>query len=141
VEVIQYNPFETWLAPFTGILKPVTFNPKLTKDNCQYQIIRGCTHDGTLLFRKDTISRALDPIIKGYSYCKSDGEDVIVTGYEIGLLTLVTEYLEKADLPCGKVPGCSDTVFLPVRTAHRKEVSDGFRSAAKDTGDISRSVH
>ena len=115
IEIEQYNPFEIWLSPYVGILKPVTFNPELTKDNCQYQIIRGYTHDGTLLFTKDIIFQVLDPIIRGYSYYKPDGEDVIVKGYEVGLITLESEYLEQADLPCGKVPGLRETASLPVR--------------------------
>ena len=114
----QINPSDL----YTPLPDFITVNPLLTKENgAQYEIIRGSTHDGTLLFTKELLWETLKPIVTCRSFFKEDGEpsDTEMMGikYEIGLITLLTEYHveDGVDLPCGHYSGEIQETRMPVR--------------------------
>ena len=54
-----------------GAERHIEFSPSAKP---QYHIVRGSTHDGTLLFSRELMLEALEPLISCSSYFKPDGE-------------------------------------------------------------------
>jgi hypothetical protein len=96
--------------------KHIKTNPKLSRINdAQYDIVRQTSHDGTLLFTRELIGKAVENLINKNSYFKDDNiEGVTDVEYEIGLISLATVF-GKVDLPIGKYPGEKQRVRIPVK--------------------------
>lgn len=83
----------------------ITYDPKLRKGNCDYQIVRGSTHDGMLLFTLENIERALINIANRTSCKKSKQAEFEAAWpnvrYVVGPLLLATVY-GRVKLPCSE---------------------------------------
>jgi len=84
----------------------------------EYHIIRESTHDGTMIFTSQLIAEALEPLIKMQSYYKLTAPDDLLLikeiNYTIGEIELKSNY-EMKDLKCGRHPGVTNVVSIPVR--------------------------
>lgn len=84
----------------------------------EYNIIRKCSHDGTLMFTANVIAKALKPLFNMTScYIKTKPNDVSKIKeirYIVGDLELKSEF-GMVDLPIGRYPGQTDTVTIPVK--------------------------
>ena len=84
----------------------------------EYNIIRRCSHDGTLMFTANVIAKALEPLFNMTScYTKTkpnDASKIKEIRYIVGDLELKSEF-GMVDLPIGRYPGQTDTVTIPVR--------------------------
>ena len=108
------NPIE-YLENVHGInADHITYNPDVVK---QYDIIRGSSHDTTLLFTYKNIDRCLEPLLNRKSFFKDNEpnwDDVIDIKYEIGNIEIIDDF-KTVDLPCGKVRGVEQIVKIPIR--------------------------
>jgi hypothetical protein len=88
----------------------------------EYHVIRNITHDGTMMFTQEVLDKALIPLINRTTCCKtSEPEDISKVkwmGYIIGEVELKEEFGMK-DLACGRYPGVTDTVTIPVRCVYK----------------------
>jgi hypothetical protein len=91
-------------------------NEKLSRVNdAQFDIIRNSTHDGTLLFTRELLGRAIENLVNKESFYKGDNmEGVTDIEYEIGLISLSTVF-GTVDLPVGRYPGEKQRVRIPVK--------------------------
>jgi len=96
--------------------KHITTNVKLSRLNVgQFDIVRQSSHDGTLIFTKEILGRAIENLINKTAYYKKDNmEGVTDVQYEIGLISLATVF-GVVDLPAGRYPGEKQRVRIPVK--------------------------
>lgn len=119
-QIEKINPIEYLSRSFSFGDAPrahITYDPNVEP---QYRIIRGSSHDGTLLFTYENIDRALEPLINMQSYFVPEKPDpACVSGleYTIGDIEIQSEY-GQVDLPAGRFPGVKETVTIPVRCRH-----------------------
>lgn len=96
--------------------KHIRTNAKLTRLNGgQFDIVRECSHDGTLLFTKELLGKAIESLVNKTAYYKLDNmESVVDIEYEIGLISIATVF-GRVELPAGKYPGERQRVRIPVK--------------------------
>ncbi len=108
------NPTE-YLEKVHGItVSHITYNPDIIKE---YDIIRGSSHDGTLIFTYENINRCLESLLNKESFFKPtepNWDAVADIKYEVGDIEVVSEF-KKADIPHGYAPCVHETVKIPVR--------------------------
>lgn len=110
----RINPVE-WMRKRGWPVDHLTYDPKLRKGD--YSIIRGSSHDGTLLFTEELIERALVHLAMKASFHKprqAEFEAAKEVQYTIGPLRLVTVF-GTVDIPAGRYPGQRERVRIPVR--------------------------
>lgn len=90
----------------------ITYDPKLRRG--EYDIIRGSTHDGTLIFTRELISKALINLADRSSYYKPKGWKEGMR-YRVGPVRIATVF-GTVNLPCGRFPGERQRVTIPVIT-------------------------
>lgn len=118
------NPLEI-IKRITGVesemIPHVVYDPQLRKGDCQYCIIRQCSHDGTDLFTRDLILQTLNPVVMKTSFYKSNPPDpkkeLIDVKYTVGPLWLATVY-GKVNLPAGAYPGQKERTRMPVKVEY-----------------------
>ena len=111
--ILSYNGFGEGL-----VVDHIKYDNSIN-DNFQYQIIRGSTHDGTLLFTKQLIDKALIRLINKESYCKGtitedELKDLKDVKYTIGDIKLDSE--QTTDYKYGD--GIKETVSIPVNVEY-----------------------
>lgn len=107
----KINPIE-FLQKEGCDVSHITFDPNLKKGD--YNIIRQCSHDGTLLFTHILLTNTLKNLVNKSSYCKKDNNNYIDIKYKVGWLKLVTVFA-KVQLPCGEQFGEKQRTRLPVK--------------------------
>ncbi|MFC8685966.1 hypothetical protein [Brevibacillus porteri] len=100
------------------VLSHVKYDQSINEDY-DYQIIRSSSHDGTLLFTMSLMDKALLPLLNKQTYCSNtiteeELKKISDIEYTIGDIRLETEF-GMQDLPTGRYPGQTDTVYIPVR--------------------------
>lgn len=111
-----FNPI-AWLENRGVNCSHITFDPALKPE---YRIIRGTTHDGTLLFTEEVIGKALAPLANRssfYKHTEPDWEMVKEVRYTVGLARLATVF-GQVMLPCSATqtyPGQRERITVPVR--------------------------
>jgi hypothetical protein len=109
-----------WMRKLGWPTDHITYDPKLRKG--EYQIVRGSTHDGTLLFTHELLGKALEPLADKSSYYKPREAEFTAdtwhkVRYVVGPLKLATVFGE-VSLPCSdtmKYPGQRERVRIAVR--------------------------
>lgn len=96
--------------------KHITVNKKLSRLNeGQFDIVRQFSHDGTLMFTKELLGKAIENLVNKTAYYKGDNMDGVTDiEYEIGLISLVTVF-GVVDLPAGRYLGEKQRVRIPVK--------------------------
>ena len=120
-EIKKLNPIDVMKMFGMPMLNFIAVNPCLTKDNgAQYEIIRQCTHDGTLLFTKKLLWETLKNIVHKASFFKGDeppDDEMQFVKYEVGMITLTTEEcLNPVNHVC---KGEIQTTKMPVKCIRR----------------------
>jgi hypothetical protein len=99
----------------------VTYDPKLRKGNCDYQIVRGSTHDGTLLFTLENIERTLINLANRVTFHKPKQAEFEAAWpnvrYVVGPLLMAT-VTGMVKLPCSedqKYPGQRERLRIAVK--------------------------
>jgi hypothetical protein len=84
----------------------------------EYNLIRSSTHDGTMMFTHQLMCEAVECLVNRTTcYVKTQPKypsTIKDMKYIIGDIELKTEYGIK-DLNCGRYPGVTDTITIPVR--------------------------
>ncbi len=111
------NP-ESVCVNMMGIALPehITINPNLTKKTgAQYEIIRGSSHDGTLLFTCQLLAKCMEPVVNKKSYWKGQNlEGVKDVKYEIGVISMATVF-GRVKVPAGEINGERQRVRMAVK--------------------------
>ena len=91
----------------------INFDPGIIP---QYRIRRASTHDGTFLFSKELMLKALSPLFSRASYYKPMGEPPagMVPEYTIGMIKRFSVFGDVV-VPAGKIFGERECVVIPVR--------------------------
>lgn len=116
-QIEKINPIEYLSRSFSFGDSPrahITYDPNVEP---QYRIIRGSSHDGTLLFTNENLERALEPLVNMRSYFVPEPPDpanLASMEYVIGDIEIKREF-GLVDLPAGRFPGVEETVTIPVR--------------------------
>ena len=113
----RHNPIESIKDLYPGVpLDHITYDTKMTKGD--YYIIRGTTHDGTLVYTQQLFQSALKGLVIQDSFYKptepEDWEKVRGINYTIGDIKHATAY-GKVELPSGKTSGQSERIRIPVK--------------------------
>lgn len=116
-EITKESPEDWCQSLFKGLSLPkhIVFDPSVD-DSFQYQIIRGHSHDGALIYTRRLVRDALVLLISSNSYYKKtepDWSKVQETRYRIGHVRIESIY-GRVDLPCGNYPGVKETIWIPV---------------------------
>lgn len=91
----------------------ITYDPNMVVG--EFNIIRGSTHDGTMLFTIEILQRTLLPVVNGTCCNKSNQPPTGVRlFYTIGPILLEIEYSGIVDLPVGRRPGQIEQATMPV---------------------------
>jgi hypothetical protein len=125
-KVTYLNPEEQipCLFKFEGVelkdfrLGHIKYDERLDNDY-DYQIIRSSSHDSTLIYTMENISRALEPLVNKTTYCKKDLtedqlQDILDIEYMVGNIKIESEY-GTVEVPAGRISGVIETVSIPVR--------------------------
>ena len=110
----RINPID-WMRARGWPVDHITYDPKMRKGD--YSIIRGSTHDGTLLFTQELIEEALVHLAAKASFHKpreaefNAAKDV---RYVVGPMRMATVF-GRVNLPAGRYPGQRERVRIPVR--------------------------
>lgn len=116
-QIEKINPIEylSRSLSFGGAQRAhITYDPNVEP---QYRIVRGSSHDGTLLFTDENLDRALEPLVNMQSYFAPEPPDPASLArmeYVIGDIEVTSEF-GLVDLPAGRFPGVKETVTIPVR--------------------------
>lgn len=101
-----------------GKLPHITYDKNV---NHQYRIRRQQSHDGTVMFTREMLSKMLYNLATMQSFYKPLGEppancDVI---YTIGEIKIITTF-GNVDLPAGNYPGQRERMSIPVKCEYRE---------------------
>lgn len=110
----RINPIE-WMKKRGWQTDHITYDPKMRKGD--YSIIRGSTHDGTLLFTNELLQEALVHLAAKASFHKpreAEFKAAKDVRYVVGPLRLATVF-GTVDIPAGRYPGQRERVRIPVR--------------------------
>jgi hypothetical protein len=96
----------------------IKYDERLDNDY-DYQIIRSSSHDSTLIYTMENISRALEPLVNKTTYCKKDLaedqlQDILDIEYMVGNIKIESEY-GTVEVTAGRISGVIETVSIPVR--------------------------
>jgi len=118
-----FNPIE-WLTARGADCSHITFDPSLRPLDAEYRIIRGCTHDGTVMFTEELIAKTLVRLVTRETYFRdtepADWSKVRDIRYTVGLARRAV-VLGKVNLPCGRFPGQRERIAVPVRCEYVTE--------------------
>lgn len=108
----------------TGLVIEIYYDPNVEK---MYERRERSTHDGTMLFTHEVLTKTIGVLTRGESYYKPHGVPDIAKikkiKYTIGDIELKTEYRDKVKLPVGEFPGQIDDTSMPVRVEYEyKEI-------------------
>lgn len=113
----KINPVEYLKKHFDLELPHITFDPSLTRFNCQYQIIRQQSTDGTTSLTHKMVCEILHLIANEESVYKplqpEQGKTPTGIKYIVGNLQIVAAY-GIVQLRAGKYPGESQRYRLPI---------------------------
>nr|DAM52222.1 MAG TPA: hypothetical protein [Caudoviricetes sp.] len=104
----KLNPLEVIKQQIGITCDHITYDPTLRKSKSQYQRIRQCSHDGTMIFTCELLADTLLDLINMRSYAKNfppeEGKTVVGIKYTVGSLWLSTVW-GTVELPAGTYPG------------------------------------
>jgi hypothetical protein len=117
----RHNPLD-WLRKRGWPSEHITFDPKLKASECEYEIVRGSTHDGTMIFSYELLDNALINLAEKSSYYKPRiaefTEDTWQkVRYTVGPLKVAIAFGD-VSLPCSKehkYPGQRERVRIAVK--------------------------
>ncbi len=104
----------------------IRFDPRL---DYQYRIIRTQAHDGTLIFTRELIAKAMLPLFHRASYFKPMGEPLADQEriYTIGNVRLARVY-GMVDVPAGRIQGVRESIVIPVRCEYvKRKTQEGIQ--------------
>ena len=104
----KINPIDVIRNQLGVTCDHITYDPNLKKSGCQYQIIRQCSHDGTMVFTCELLADTLINLANMESYAKNfppaDFNKLVAIKYTVGPIWLSTVY-GQVKLPAGTYPG------------------------------------
>ncbi|WDQ26704.1 hypothetical protein phiKPNH21_00092 [Klebsiella phage phi_KPN_H2] len=103
----KLNPVDVLRDQFGIMCEHITYDPGLKKSGCHFQVIRQCSHDGTMLFTTELLADTLLGIANMQAYPKNlapEFDKLVAIKYTVGPIWLSTVY-GVVDLPPGSYPG------------------------------------
>ncbi|MBN3978560.1 hypothetical protein [Serratia marcescens] len=104
----KLNPLLVIESQFCIKCEHIAYNKNMRKSDAHYQIIRQCSHDGTMAFTSDLLYETVINLVSKRSYSKrfppEKSKEVVDIKYTVGPIWLSTVYGE-VELPAGKCPG------------------------------------
>lgn len=103
----KLNPVDVLRDQFGITCDHITYDPDMKKSGCQFQVIRQCSHDGTMLFTSELLADTLRGIANMQTYSKSIAPEfgrLVAIKYIVGPIWLSTVY-GVVDFPAGTYPG------------------------------------
>lgn len=113
----KHNPLELiqqWWP--TASTDHITYDPDMVEG--EFSIIRGSTHDGTLLFSIQILEKVLVPVLScSICHAKRQPPAGAKLQYTVGPVTVEILKTGLVDLPVGKRPGQVEQASMPVKVS------------------------